>query len=79
MLRLVILCLKMLRHFDARVAKSLQPGQHLIISEYPGLRLTATIKTRTWVYRYKSPIDGRMRQIAIGHWPAVSFPAAIAE
>lgn len=41
--------------------------------------MTATKKTRTWVYRYKSPIDGRMRQTAIGHWPTVSFPAAIVE
>ena len=79
MLRLIILRFKMLRHFDARVAKSLQPGKHLIIPDYPGLRLTATCKTRTWVYRYKSPIDGRMRQTAIGHWPVMSFPAAIVE
>jgi integrase len=69
----------MLRHFDARAAKSLLPGQHIIISDYPGLRLTATATTRTWVYRYKSPIDNRMRQTAIGHWPVVSFPAAIVE
>jgi len=65
----------MLRDFDARVAKSLQPEKHLIIPDYPRLRLTATSKTKTWVYRYKSPIDGRMRQTAIGHWPAMLFPA----
>ncbi|MGZ4968737.1 MAG: tyrosine-type recombinase/integrase [Methylobacter sp.] len=44
---------------------------------YPGLRLTASTTTRTWVYRYKSPVDGRMRQTALGHWPTVSFPSAI--
>lgn len=64
-------------HFDARSAKALQPGKHIIISDYPGLRLTASATTRTWAYRFKSPVDGRMRQVALGHWPAVSFPAAI--
>jgi len=64
-------------HFDARSAKALRPGKHIIISDYPGLRLTASATTRTWSYRFKSPVDGRMRQVAIGHWPAVSYPAAI--
>jgi integrase len=64
-------------NFDARSAKALVPGQHIIISDYPGLRLTASATTRTWIYRYKSPVDGRMRQTAIGRWPALSFPAAI--
>jgi hypothetical protein len=31
----------MLRLFDARAAKALLPGQPIIISDYPGLRLTA--------------------------------------
>jgi integrase len=64
-------------NFDARTAKALSPGKHIIISDYPGLRLTASATTRTWIYRYKSPVDGRMRQTALGHWPAMSFPAAI--
>ncbi len=54
-------------NFDARTAKALTPGQHIIISDYPGLRLVASAKVRTWIYRYKSPVDKRMRQIAIGH------------
>jgi len=63
--------------FDARTAKSLEPGQHVTIDGYPGLRLQARETSRTWTYRYKSPVDGRMRQIKIGQWPAISLPAAI--
>jgi hypothetical protein len=64
-------------NFDARSAKVLTPGQHIIISDYPGFRLVAFAKVRTWIYRYKSPVDKRMRQISIGHWPSMSFPTAI--
>ncbi|MDH0740186.1 MULTISPECIES: tyrosine-type recombinase/integrase [Achromobacter] len=63
--------------FDARAAKLLEPGQHLTIDGCPGLRLAATATTRTWLYRFKSPIDGKMRQQKIGRWPEVSFPAAL--
>jgi hypothetical protein len=31
------------------------------------------------IYRYKSPIDGRMRKVRIGHWPALSLADAITE
>lgn len=65
-------------HFDARAAKLLSPGTHLTIDGYPGLRLEATQNYRTWTYRYKSPVDGRMKQTKLGHWPAMSAPAAIA-
>lgn len=65
--------------FDARIAKLLQPGEHLTINDCPGLRLRATATTRTWIYRYKSPIDGRMRQTKIGLWPSTSVASAIAE
>lgn len=63
--------------FDARAAKLLEPGQHLTIDGCPGLRLTATATTRTWSYRFKSPIDGKMRQQKIGRWPETSLPAAM--
>lgn len=63
--------------FDARAAKLLKQGEHITLEGYPGLRLVATASYRTWVYRYKSPVDGRMRQIKIGRWPALSLPAAI--
>lgn len=65
--------------FDAREAKLLSPGSHLTIDDCPGLRIEATASTRTWTYRYKSPIDGRMRQVKIGTWPARSPASAIAE
>lgn len=64
--------------FDARSAKALAPGHHLIIEQAPGLRLVATASRRTWTYRYRSPVDGRMRQVRLGHWPAMGLPAALA-
>jgi len=63
--------------FDARAAKLLQPGAHIMVDGSPGLRLVATASKRTWTYRYKSPVDGRMRQIALGQWPAMSLASAI--
>jgi len=58
--------------FDARTAKLLQPGQHFTISDCQGLRLEVSTKGRTWTYRYKSPVDQRMRQVKIGGWPEMS-------
>jgi len=63
--------------FDAKAAKLLEPGQHFTISDCPGLRLEATATTRSWTYRYKSPVDSRMRQVKIGTWPAMSFHSAV--
>lgn len=65
--------------FDAKAAKLLEPGQHFTISDCPGLRLEATASTRSWTYRYKSPLDGKMRQIKIGTWPKMSQHAAFVE
>jgi integrase len=58
--------------FDARAAKQLQPGEHIIVDGCSGLRLSATTAGKAWIYRFKSPVDGRMRQIKIGQWPAKS-------
>lgn len=63
--------------FDAREAKLLAPGAHIIMDDYPGLRLKATVSARAWIYRYKSRVDGKMRQVKIGEWPAMSAPAAV--
>lgn len=63
--------------FDARAAKLLQPGEHIIVDGCQGLRLTATASTRTWTYRFRSPVDGQIRQLAIGRWPALSLAAAV--
>ena len=59
--------------FDARQARELAPGAHLTIGDAPGLRLVASTTGRAWVYRYKSPTDGRMRQIKLGNWPAMNI------
>lgn len=63
--------------FDARAAKLLPAGEHLILPEHPGLRLSATANKRSWIYRYKSPIDSGMRQIKIGAWPALGYAEAV--
>lgn len=65
--------------FDARAIKLLAVGQHLTSPEFPGLRIEAAAERKTWLYRYKSPVDKRMRQIKIGQWPSTSVHAAIAE
>ncbi len=63
--------------FDAKAARALKAGEHIVITEAPGLRLEAAQKTRAWVYRFRSPVDGRMRQIKLGRWPAMGLPAAL--
>lgn len=63
--------------FDAREAKQLLPGNHIVVEGCPGLRLEASTSAKSWTYRYKSPVDGRMRQIKIGHWPAMPPSAAL--
>lgn len=62
--------------FDARAAKLLRPGQHLVVGGCPGLRLEVTPSTKTWTYRYKSPLDGRMKQAALGQWPRMGIMEA---
>jgi len=66
-------------HFDARAAKQLPPGSHIVVDGCPGLRLVASTEGRAWVYRYKSPDTGTMRQIKLGQWPAMPAPAAMAK
>ena len=62
--------------FDARAAKLLRPGQHLVVGGCPGLRLEVAPSTKTWTYRYKSPLDGRMKQAALGQWPRMGIMEA---
>jgi hypothetical protein len=62
--------------FDARAAKLLRAGQHLVVGGCPGLRLEVTPSTKTWTYRYKSPLDGRMKQAALGQWPRMGIMEA---
>lgn len=65
--------------FDARAIKLLQAGGHLTSANHPGLRLEAFDDRRTWTYRYRSPVDRKLRQIKIGLWPTVSIHGAIVE
>jgi integrase len=64
--------------FDARAAKLLTPGSHLVIPGCPGLRLVATATTRAWVYRFKDSA-GLMKQTKIGLWPAMPAASAAAK
>ena len=64
--------------FDARAAKALKSGSRIVVHGCPGLRLVATDTLKTWTYRYKSPTDGRMRQVRIGHWPEMPPATAVA-
>jgi len=63
--------------FDARTAKLLPAGEHITFAEFPGLRLSASSTGKSWIYRYKSLVDGRMRQLKIGRWPDISFNRAV--
>lgn len=62
--------------FDPRAAKLLADGEHLVVGGCPGLRIEATATRKTWTYRHKAT-DGRMKQLRIGHWPAMSAQAAM--
>lgn len=64
--------------FDARAAKLLKPGEHLVVDGCDGLRLVATASKQTWTYRYKSPATGLMKQTAIGQYPSMKAPEAAA-
>lgn len=65
--------------FDARRAKLLRPQEHIAFDDFPGLRLEATATRRTWTYRYRSPLDGNMRQIKLGNWPTMPLAEAVVE
>ena len=65
-------------YFDARAAKLLQPGSHIVVDGCPGLRLIASGTRKTWAYRYKHPDTGLMKQVKIGSWPAMPVAAAAA-
>lgn len=44
------------------------------------MRLEVSATTKTWTYRYRSPLDAtKLRQLKLGQWPAMSPAAAAAE
>ncbi|WP_168794477.1 tyrosine-type recombinase/integrase [Paraburkholderia aromaticivorans] len=64
---------------DLRAAKSLKAGEHINIEGCPGFRLVGTSGTTgTWTYRFRSPVDDKIRQVKIGDWPSMSIAAATA-
>jgi len=63
--------------FDARAAKLLKPGEHLVVAGCSGLRLVATKTFKTWIYRYRESISKLLKQTQIGHWPAMPASAAV--
>ena len=65
--------------FDARAAKLAAPGTHIVVQGCPGLRLEVSATRRTWTYRYRSPLDGKLKQVKIGAWPAMSPASAAAQ
>lgn len=66
-------------YFDARAAKLLQPGGHIVVDGCPGLRLSASATRKTWAYRYKDPASGLMKQVKIGAWPIMPVAEAAAK
>jgi integrase len=64
-------------YFDARAAKLLPPGEHMVVDGCPGLRLVAAQTGKTWTYRYKDAANsGLMKQVRIGQWPVMPVHAA---
>jgi integrase len=66
-------------YFDARAAKLLKAGEHIVVDGCPGLRLIASGTRRTWAYRYKHPANGLMKQTKIGSWPEMPPASAAAK
>ena len=60
-------------YLDAHAAKALSAGNAIVIQGCPGLRLEAAASAKSWVYRYKSLVDGRMRQVEFWTWPSTCF------
>ena len=56
-------------YLDVHAAKALSDGNAIVIHGCPGLRLKAVVSAKSCVYRCKSPVDGRKRQIKFGTWP----------
>jgi len=65
--------------FDARKAKLLKPGEHIVVVGCSGLRLKASTESKAWLYRYESLVDGNMHQIKIGNWPAMPASTAVVQ
>ena len=65
-------------YFDARRAKLLAPGEHMLFDGCDGLRLVRAPRWTSWVYRYKDAA-GAMRQTSFGRWPEMAASEAVAK
>lgn len=61
----------------AVAVQSLAAGEHLTIPKHRGLRLRANESMYNWIYRYKNPDDGRIRQVKLGEWSNMSLTSAV--
>jgi len=51
-------------------------GNRLEISEPGGLRLVVGQRTKTWIFRYKSPVTDKARKHTLGKYPELSLKKA---
>jgi len=47
------------RFYDARAAKALKSGEHIVVQACPYLRLEASVSTKSWTCRYRSLADAK--------------------
>ncbi|MAY43459.1 MAG: integrase [Oceanospirillaceae bacterium] len=69
----------MSKPLSARAVETMKPGDPVKIDagENSGLRVTCgKTGTKTFIYRYKSPETGKLRQVSIGRYPQVSLSEA---
>lgn len=65
--------------FDARQAKLLKPGAHLVVMGCSGLRLVANQSSKSWIYRYRERGTNKLKQTLLGHWPQMPAASAAAK
>jgi integrase len=62
---------------NALSVKSLKSGYLADTHPHSGLRLVVNKSgSKTWIYRYRSPIDNKLKQIKLGGYPAMSLNQA---
>ena len=59
-----------------RIARA-KSGDVLTDSRHRGLRLVISAKTKAWTYRYR--IGDKLKQVTLGHYPAMDITAATTE
>lgn len=69
----------MSKPLSARAVETMKPGDpvKIDVGENSGLRVACgKTGTKTFIYRYKSPETGKLTQVSIGRYPAVSLSEA---